>query len=143
VTAAAAPKKVMERRVRGDKRGKKAVTEGGKKALTALVWGQKNGFYFKHSLKSREVKEDVEAKERGMERGRKEGRKGGGVKEGKKQGEVDGGCIKGGGEERGVKGRGRTKGRRGRCKRGRVEGGERNMMVWCLFSDGGSGTKGR
>ena len=59
VTAAAVPKKMMERRVRGDKRGKKAVTEGGKKALTALVWGQKNGFYFKLSLKFMRATDDT------------------------------------------------------------------------------------
>ena len=40
----------MERRVRGDEKGKKAVMEGGKGALTALVWGQENEFYFKHLL---------------------------------------------------------------------------------------------
>ena len=36
----------MERRRRGDKRGKKGVKERGKKALTDLVWGQENDFYF-------------------------------------------------------------------------------------------------
>jgi hypothetical protein len=41
---------VVERRRRGDERGKKGVKERGKKALTDLVWGQENNFYFKHLL---------------------------------------------------------------------------------------------
>ena len=41
----------MERRRRGDEKGKKGVKERGKKALTGLVGGQENGFYFKHLLK--------------------------------------------------------------------------------------------
>ena len=40
----------MEKREKGDERGKKGVKERGKEALTALVWGQKNDFYFKHLL---------------------------------------------------------------------------------------------
>ena len=38
----------MERRRRGDEKGKKGVEEGGKKALTDLFGGQENEFYFKH-----------------------------------------------------------------------------------------------
>jgi len=41
---------VVERRRRGDKRGKKGVKERGKKALTDLVWDQENDLYFKHLL---------------------------------------------------------------------------------------------
>jgi hypothetical protein len=69
---------VVERRGRGDERRKKGVKEGGKEALTALVWGQENDFYFKHLLKLMEVTDDTsqlpERKE-GRTDGRKEGRK--------------------------------------------------------------------
>ena len=40
----------MERRGRGDEKGKKGVKERGKKALTGLVGGQENDVYFKHLL---------------------------------------------------------------------------------------------
>ena len=40
----------MERRRRGDEKGKKGVKEKGKEALTGLVGGQENDFYFKHLL---------------------------------------------------------------------------------------------
>jgi hypothetical protein len=46
---------MMERRARGDERGKKAVKE----ALTALVWGQENEFYFKHLLLLIEATDDT------------------------------------------------------------------------------------
>ena len=49
----------MERRGRGDERGKKEVMEGRKGALTALVWGEKNEFYFKHLLYLIEVTDDT------------------------------------------------------------------------------------
>jgi hypothetical protein len=49
---------------------KKRESEHGGRLLTMVVM-----------LGSREVKEDMEAKERSTEKGRKEGRKGGGVKE--------------------------------------------------------------
>ena len=41
----------MEKRGKGDERGKTEVKEGGKETLTALVWDEKNEFYFKHLLK--------------------------------------------------------------------------------------------
>jgi hypothetical protein len=40
----------MERRRRGDEKEKKGIKERGKKALTGLVGGQENEFYFKHHL---------------------------------------------------------------------------------------------
>jgi hypothetical protein len=40
----------MEKRGKGDACGKTGVKEGGKEALTALVWDEKNEFYFKHLL---------------------------------------------------------------------------------------------
>ena len=49
----------MERRVRGDEKGKKGVKEGGKKALTGLVGGQENDLYFKHLLASMEATDDT------------------------------------------------------------------------------------
>jgi hypothetical protein len=42
----------MERRGRADEKGKKGVMEGGKEALTALVWGQEKYFCFKHLLRN-------------------------------------------------------------------------------------------
>ena len=49
----------MERRGRGDVKGKKGVKEGGNKTLTALVWGQDNDFHFKHLLPFMIVTDDT------------------------------------------------------------------------------------
>ena len=49
----------MEKMGKGDERGKTGVKEGGKEALTALVWGQENDFYFKHLLQLTAVTDDT------------------------------------------------------------------------------------
>jgi hypothetical protein len=49
----------MEKMGKGDERGKTGVKEGGKEVLTALVWGQENDFYFKHSLPSMSTTDDT------------------------------------------------------------------------------------
>jgi len=49
----------MEKRGKGDKRGKTGAKEGGKEALTALVWDEKNEFYFKNLLILMEVTDDT------------------------------------------------------------------------------------
>jgi hypothetical protein len=49
----------VERRGRGDERGKKAVKEGGKEGTDSSRLGSRNGFYFKHSLKCTEATDDT------------------------------------------------------------------------------------